>query len=172
MMKFIQSLALVSLALPLVAQSGCPTEPCDPPAVDQSNYEGTDNAGYGIDYFGQSFTVGVEGELTSLAVNTSSAGTGVLRIYSGGISNFQPTGPMLLEQEVTWSAQSAPTDLNHFDLLIPLDVYPGEVYTFQLYSGAGINGHTCYSLSCYDGGSALGNPGDMIFETYVSSCAN
>ena len=59
--------------------------------------------------------------------------------------------------------------LAKFSLTTPLNVNAGEVYTWQLYSGAGINGYV--SDNVYSGGRALAYEGyDHPFQTSVASC--
>ena len=59
--------------------------------------------------------------------------------------------------------------LQDFALDAPLSVEAGEVYTWQLYTGAGINGPICQD--CDPTGRSLAYAGyDHVFESIVNVC--
>lgn len=140
---------------------------CNSCGLDQSQLDWDYYISFNGDYFGQSFTAGQTGYLTSLDVQIMTTGAGQLTIYDGGIVNAAPAGSPITSQSVTFTAGANEADLENFVLETPVYVEAGKVYTWRIQSSSWIDGYGC--ANCYSGGISLAYDGyDHLFQTYMA----
>ncbi len=167
-LSFARFAVLTALALlSFGASPDLPTADAAPPVItcpdsfpdefiDQSFTDGTIIAANP----GQSFTVGVSGDITTIAVHPLSGFTATLRVYEGeGIG-----GTELHSQSITATGGSLQT----FTMTTPVPVTPGS-YTFRI-EVSGVNWRQC--AGCYAGGIMYSGAGtvantDLQFQVNI-----
>lgn len=131
-------------------------------AFDQPNSTG----GFGGQYFGQSFTAQVTGDLTQIDVGGISAGgpgSVTLNIYRGDVCGSSPCGPLIYSAVVPLSV-----GWNAYVLPAPIPVTAGSRFTWQLQSGSAINA-SLNTTNGYAGGRSLAvGSYDMSFSTKIT----
>jgi hypothetical protein len=185
--------SLVTLALVACQDTESPLAPLpralaprlsiDPAAqIDQQNLETDTHAGATASMYGQSFTAGISGRLTTISVLVSCkrgvVPDGVLEVYKGkyDFSTIYTNPAAIASQPVPTSVWPTPCTFPETDTWLdftfdtPASIVAGQVYTFHF---AGLTDqaaivHPMHSSNPYAGGSAFGYSGfDLVFKTFV-----
>ena len=152
------------------------------PQLDQQNLETNGHGAVTTNFYGQSFTAGVSGQLTTISVLVSCkrgpVPDGTLEVYNGkyDMANIHLAPPAIASRPVPASVWPTPCTFPETDAWLdftfdtPASIVAGQVYTFRFATPTADAAivHAMHSSDVYAGGSAFAYSGfDIVFKTFV-----
>ncbi len=138
------------------------------PQLDQSQVSIEIHWSINLNYFGQSFTAGITGQLSQVDLYLDSAAYDAeFRLFEGGICGYNPCNPTPV---YTQSGINLSSGWNSIILTTPQSIVSGQTYTFKVYNGMVFNAPSGDDAGDYPYGRSLFSENhDLVFRTYVET---